>query len=268
MSSPAVRRIDSTSNPAIRRWRELHKRRERDRQALCIVEGAREVSRAVGADVEFESVLVGDKAALSEVELAAVLNRRGARRYEVGEAAMGKVSVRAHPAGIIGIARSPAFSLDRLSLSDRPLVLIADAIEKPGNVGAMIRSADGAGADAVIVSDPATDLVNPNVIRSSQGAVFSAAVGAESGENVTGWLAAREISVVAATAEATTMLWDCDLTGPIAIVVGSEHAGLSAPWREVPQIAIPMHGHSDSLNAATAAALLLYEALRQRGTKY
>jgi TrmH family RNA methyltransferase len=264
VSSPEVRRIESTSNPAIRRWRELHKRRERDRQALCIIEGAREASRAVDADVEFESVLVADKAAPSEVELAAVLHRRGARRYEVGEAAMAKVSGRAHAAGIIGIAHSPTFALDRLSLSDAPLLLIADAIEKPGNVGAMIRSADGAGADGVVVSEAATDLVNPNVIRASQGAVFSASVGTESGRNVAGWLAAREIPAVAATADAPTLLWDFDFTGPIAIVIGSEHAGLSEPWRDVPHVAIPMHGHSDSLNAATAAALLLYEALRQR----
>lgn len=229
-----------------------------------MIEGAREVSRAAGADVEFESVLVGDKAAPSEIELAAVLNRRGALRYEVGEAAMGKVSGRAHAAAIIGIAHSPTFGLDALALSDVPLLLIADAIEKPGNVGAMIRSADGAGADAVIFSDPATDLVNPNVIRASQGAVFSGTVGAESGENVAGWLTAREIPVVAATAEAPTLLWEFDFTGPIAIVIGSEHAGLSAPWRGVPRIAIPMRGHSDSLNAATAAALLLYESVRQR----
>jgi TrmH family RNA methyltransferase len=264
VSAPEVHRIESTSNPAVRRWRELHKRRERDRQALCVIEGAREVNRAVGVGVEFESVLVGDKAAPSEIELATVLNRSGARSYGLGEAAMAKVSWRAHAAGIIGIAHSPMFRLDGLSLSEVPLLLIADSIEKPGNVGAMIRSADGAGADAVIVSDPATDLVNPNVIRASQGAVFSAAVGAESGENVHGWLTARGIPAAAATAEATTSLWDFDLTGPIAIVIGSEHAGLSAPWREAPQIAIPMHGHSDSLNAATAAALLLYETLRQR----
>jgi len=222
------------------------------------------VGRALGAGVDFESVLVDDDATPSEIELATVLSRAGARRYELGEAAMGKVSGRTHPAGIIGIAHSPTFALDALSLSDVPLLLIADAIEKPGNVGAMIRSADGAGADAVIVSDPATDLVNPNVIRASQGAVFSAAVGAESGENVAGWLAARAIPAVAAAAEATPSLWDFDLTGPIAIVIGSEHAGLSAPWHSVPKIAIPMLGHSDSLNAATAAALLLYETMRQR----
>ncbi len=264
MSPPEVRRIESTSNPAIRRWRELHKRRERDRQALCIIEGAREASRALEAHVEFESVLVGDKAARSEVELADELSRRGARRYEVGQAAMSKVSARAHAAGIIGVAHSPTFTLERLSLSDAPLLLIADALEKPGNVGAMIRSADGAGADGDVVSDAATDLVNPNVIRASQGAVFSGAIGAESGENVVGWLASRQIPAVAATAAAATLLWDFDFTGPIAIVIGSEHAGLSAPWRAIPHVAIPMHGRGDSLNASTAAALLLYEALRQR----
>lgn len=264
MSSPEVRRIESTSNPAIRRWRELHKRRERDRQALCIIEGARELSRAVAGGVRFESVLVGGAATPAELELATTLDLEGAQRYELGEAAIGKVSVRAHAARIIGIAYRPQFTLGALPLGDPPLLLIADAVEKPGNVGAMIRSADGAGADAVIVSDPATDVVNPNVIRASQGAVFSAAVGAESGENVHGWLNARDIPAVAATAEAATSMWDYDLTGPIAIVIGSEHAGLSPAWRDSPRIAIPMHGASDSLNAATAAALLLYETRRQR----
>lgn len=222
------------------------------------------MSRAAGAGVNFESVLVRDGAAPSEVELATVLRVSGAVPYELGEAAMNKVSVRAHAAGIIGIAHTPAFTLDDLPLGDPPLLLIADAIEKPGNVGAMIRSADGADADAVVVSDPATDLVNPNVIRASQGAVFSAAVGAETGENVHGWLTARGIPVVAAAAEAATPLWDLDLTGPIAIVIGSEHAGLSPAWRDAPRISIPMHGDSDSLNAAIAAALLLYETRRQR----
>jgi TrmH family RNA methyltransferase len=264
VSLPEVRRIESTSNPAIRRWRELHKRRERDRRALCIIEGTRELSRAADAEVRFAAVLVKDGAAPSDLELARSLVPTGAEHYELGEAAMGRVSVRRHPGSIIGIAHSPAFSLPAVALSANPLVLIADSIEKPGNIGAMIRSADGAGADAVIVSDPATDLVNPNVIRASQGAVFSGAVASAIGEQAQRWLRTQEIPVVAATVEARTPLWDCDFTGPLAIVIGSEHAGLSPAWQSAAQVAIPMRGHGDSLNASIAAAVLLYEAQRQR----
>lgn len=259
-----MRRIDSTQNDQLKGWCRLHRRRDRDRLGLCLIEGVRELSRAHAARLEFTDILLGDDAGTSEQELVTAIVEDGARRFALGEAALNKVSVRSNPAQVIGVAKTPDFSLDDLSLSATPLLLVADAIEKPGNLGAMIRSADGAGVDAVIAANPVSDLANPNVIRSSQGALFGFPVARGSAQEIRQWLAIRHIGVVAATAEATTELWDFNFTDPTAIVIGSEHAGLSPEWRAVPQIAIPMGGISDSLNASVAAAVTMYEAIRQR----
>jgi TrmH family RNA methyltransferase len=259
-----MRRIESTANISIKAWRTLHRRRDRERHGVCLVEGPREISRARHAGVAFTTVLVGDDASPSEQSLAAELAAGGAEGFQLGPAALQRVSVRSNPAQVIGIARTPRFALEELTLPATPLVLIADHIEKPGNLGAMIRSADGAGADAVVAADPISDLANPNVIRSSQGAVFLAPVAAAAATEVHEWLDRHRIRPVAATAEGSTALWDHDLAGPTAIVIGSEHAGLSSAWDEVPRVSIPMHGISDSLNASVAAAVLLYEARRQR----
>ncbi|MCP5113610.1 MAG: RNA methyltransferase [bacterium] len=164
------------------------------------------------------------------------------------------------------MAVTPPFDLDRLPTAATPLLLIADTIEKPGNLGAMIRSADGAGTTGLIAADFVTDLVNPNTIRASQGAVFSTPVAAAPGDAVRVWLQHHQIRTIAATAAATTSLWDTDLTGPLAIVVGSEHAGLSPAWHSAQTVSIPMAGISDSLNASVAAAVMLYEAVRQRAS--
>lgn len=259
-----MRRIESTQNDRVKFWRALHNRRDRDRQGLCLIEGVRELSRAHGAGVQFANILLGDSAGPEVTALAATIADDGAEGFALGDAALGKVSVRSNAAQIIGVAHTPSFSLDDLAVPETPLLLIADSIEKPGNLGAMIRSADGARAHAVIASDTVSDLVNPSVIRSSQGALFSLPVGQASAGEVKTWLADRNISAVAATAEAPTELWDYDFRNPTAIVIGSEHSGLSPEWRNVPQLAIPMGGVSDSLNASVTAAILMYEAQRQR----
>ncbi len=231
---------------------------------MCIVEGARELGRALGAGQHVESVLVGDSPAPSISELASVAQLGGAGVFELSEAAFAKVSLRRHPADIIGIVEVPGSSVQAMTAQSPALVLVADAIEKPGNLGAMIRSADGAGADAVIASDLATDLGNPNIIRASQGAVFGFPCGTGSAPEVTDWLDANGITPLVATDEAGEAFWDADLTGPTAIVIGSEDGGVSRHWRTHGSVSIPMHGMSDSLNASVAAALILYEARRQR----
>lgn len=259
-----MRRIDSTQNPQVKTWTTLHRRRDRDRHGRCIVEGQREISRAVSGGVKFTTILLGDGAASAEQELAAHIVDDGADGFSLSDAALSKVSVRNSPAQIIGIVRTPEFSLETLVVPDRPLILIADTIEKPGNLGAMIRSADGAGADAVIATDPISDVANPNVIRSSQGALFESPVATGSVAEVQAWLTANDIAAVAASDDANTELWDFDFTASIAIVIGSERSGISPGWQRIPRIAIPMAGVSDSLNASVAAAVLLYEARRQR----
>jgi TrmH family RNA methyltransferase len=183
---------------------------------------------------------------------------------ELGDAAFRKIAYRRHPDGVLAVVTTRSTTLDALDLPDRPLVLVVEGIEKPGNLGAMLRTADGAGVDAVIVADPATDAYNPNVVRASQGAVFTVPLAVATADTGAAWLAGRGIRVVAASPDATTPPWQVDLTGPLAAVVGSEHAGLSSVWNGADGVGIPMRGTADSLNAATAAAVLLYEAVRQR----
>ncbi|NND04685.1 MAG: RNA methyltransferase [Acidimicrobiia bacterium] len=188
----------------------------------------------------------------------------GADRYVLTRQPLERLSRRQTPPQVIAVAVQPAWTVDELA-ADRPsLVLIADAVEKPGNLGAMMRSADAAGADAFIVSDPVTDLANPNVIRASQGALFSFPVAAAPAEAVAAWLDRHQLNVLIAADDATTRLWDIDLKQPTAIVIGSEDRGPSDTWREHQQVSIPMAGASDSLNASVAAAVFLFEAARQR----
>jgi TrmH family RNA methyltransferase len=179
-----------------------------------------------------------------------------------------KAAYRSHPDGLLAVARSFPTGLDRIPRRGRrgpPLLLVVEAIEKPGNLGTMLRTADGAGADAVIVADPATDVFNPNVVRSSQGALFLIPVAVGSTAAVRAALGERGVTAFAASPAAAHDVWDADLTGPTAIVVGSEHAGLSPAWDGgTVGVRLPMAGASDSLNAAAAAAVLLYEAVRQR----
>jgi TrmH family RNA methyltransferase len=168
--------------------------------------------------------------------------------------------------GVVAVFRPPALDLDRLEPSPSPLVVVAEGIEKPGNLGAILRSADGAGADAVVVADARTDPFNPNAIRASLGTIFSMPLAAATSAEVLAWLSARGIRPVAARADAATPYTDVDLRGPLAIILGSEANGLTAAWEDgrVSSASIPMRGVADSLNVSVAAAVLLYEARRQR----
>ena len=159
-----------------------------------------------------------------------------------------------------------AGDLDHLVLGDRPLVLVCEGVEKPGNLGAILRTADAAGVTAVIAAGPVTDWGNPNLVRASKGAVFSVPVAAGGSAGVLAWLADRSVPVVATTPDTDTLVADADLTGPVAIAVGSEKDGLSGQWleRAAATVKIPMFGRVDSLNVATSAAIVVYEAVRQR----
>ena len=157
-------------------------------------------------------------------------------------------------------------ALERLATGDRPLLLVCEGVEKPGNLGAILRTADAAGVTAVIAAGPVTDWGNPNLVRASKGTVFSVPVASADSSEVLDWMASRSVPVVAATPDADTLLVDADLTGPVAVAVGSEKDGLSSRWleRAATRVRIPMLGRADSLNVATAAAVLVYEAVRQR----
>jgi TrmH family RNA methyltransferase len=206
---------------------------------------------------------VNEPALLAEAEAA------GARLYELSKEAFAKVAYRERPDGILAVAPQWKRALADLALPAAPLILVVEAIEKPGNLGTILRSADAAGCDAVIVCDPVTDLFNPNVVRASTGVLFSVPCVVEDSEKVLAWLKARGIRSVATTPAAAEVYSDSDLRGPLAIVMGSEQFGLSEFWlksADLP-VRIPMAGQADSLNVAMAALITLFEAVRQRGPR-
>ena len=266
--------IDSPANPRIRAAAALRERRDREQSGLTLVDGGREARRAIEAGVPVETAFVCRELLTSEDAHAAVaaLEGPGGRAtaastaiVEVGERAFEKLAYGDRTDGIVLVVRPKATGLDALALGSDPLVVVTEDVEKPGNLGAILRSADGAGADAVIAVG-GTDLFNPNVIRASVGTVFSVPMAAASAADALAWLRARGIRVVAARTDAQRLYVDADLRGPIAIALGSERLGLSAEWHraDVEGLRLPMAGIADSLNVSVAAAVLLYEAWRQR----
>jgi TrmH family RNA methyltransferase len=250
--------ITSAANPHIRSLAELKRRRGRDRAGRFLIEGARELERAIDAGITVDEIILAP--ALAADTATALATRGTAPVRRVGEAPFAKLTVRQSPDGIIGVAPTWSPGLDTI---DRDLVLIAEAIEKPGNLGAMLRTADAAGA-GVVVADPTVDPFNPNVVRASQGALFTVPVVITDAAAARNW-AIDHGPVFVTTPEADRTLWDADLTGRVAVVIGSEHAGVGESWLKagVP-IRIPMQGEVDSLNTSVAAAVVLYEAVRQR----
>ena len=187
-------------------------------------------------------------------------------RIYLSDIAFRKVSYRDTPDGLLAVAPLRETSLESLEVKQNALLLVVVGLEKPGNLGALLRTADGVNVDAVFVTGAGTDLTNPNVIRASMGSVFSRPVLEVETETLLAWLRGRHVNIVATTPHTKTSYWDADYTGAVAIVLGAEHEGLSDDWLEAAQsrVSIPMQGLADSLNVGTAGALLLYEAVRQR----
>jgi TrmH family RNA methyltransferase len=267
MDRPA---ISSPSNPRIRAVARLRDRRERDRTGLTLVDGAREVRRALEAGVEVVEAFVA-RALEARADGAIIVDRleaAGVAWVPASDEALGRLAFGDRSEGVVAVIRPPSLDLDRLAPPSDPLVVVAEGIEKPGNLGAILRSADGAGADAVIVADARTDPFNPNAIRASLGTIFRMSLAAATSAEALDWLVARGIRVVAARAAASAEYASLDLRGPLAIVLGSEAEGLTGAWGDDRVIGarIPMHGVADSLNVSVAAAILLYEAVRQRSS--
>jgi RNA methyltransferase, TrmH family len=266
MSAP---QIASAANPRIRAAAQLRDRQARDEAGLTIVDGGREVRRALDAGVAVEEAFVSESLVRTDDARAAVraLETAGARIWRTSESAFAKVAFGDRAEGVVAIVRVPSTELAVLRLPVDPLVVVLEAVEKPGNLGAVLRSADGAGADALILADPRTDPFNPNAIRASAGTVFSVPIATGSSEEVRTWLRERGVRVVTARVDARTNPWDADLRGPLAIALGSEADGLSQAWStdDATAVRLPMLGVADSLNVSVAAAVLLYEARRQRG---
>lgn len=256
--------VTSLQNPQLKRLVRLRTRREREAEGVILIEGAREVSRAGQAGLVLRELYLCSELLSPEARtLRPGLEARAERVTELSRAAFEKVSGRENPDGMLGVAPTPPARLPEPG--DDALVVVLHGLEKPGNVGAILRTADAVGAGGVLVLGRGADPYGPNVIRASQGSVFTVPTAVLEEEAALDWLAEHGFTTVACTPDAPDDYWDVPLTGRVALLFGTEHAGLPPGWRRSGQaVRIPMHGAADSLNVATAAALVLYEARRQR----
>ena len=261
-------RITSTANPRLKAALRLRGRRERDREGLTLIDGVRETLRALqGGAVVREAFVLADM--VVDPDAKALIERLRAHRtpvWELGREAFEKLAYGDRLDGIVAVAETPLRKLDDLTLRANPLIAVIEGVEKPGNLGAILRTADGAGLDAVVVAESATDLFNPNIIRASLGTVFALPVSVASSGEVLAWLQERGIAIIAARVDASVEYTETDYGGAVAIALGSEARGLSDAWGELARasVRVPMLGIADSLNVSATAAVLFYEALRQR----
>ena len=262
--------IQSRQNDQVKNLVKLRERKHRDRQSRFLVEGLREIGHALTAGFELTHLYACTDFFPGEAHAAFVAERRERGDFPVvgmSADAFQKASHREGPDGLIAIAVQQNNVLSDLSLSETPLLLVLEGIEKPGNLGAILRSADGAGIDAVILVDCVLDLYNPNAIRSSQGLIFALPIVSTRREALAEWLETKQIVCCATTPDTEKLHWDIDFRQAIALFMGSESDGLEDYWlrKAAHKIRIPMAGQADSLNVAAAAAVCLYEARRQRG---
>ena len=275
-SKPEVLR--SRANPQIRRLIRLRDNRARRRQRRVLVDGWRETWHALRSDMQLCRVYVaetdrpGDSPQQDDRRTVMQwLNQRHPDALvRVAEPLMERIGYGGNHRGVVAEFVEPVRSLSEIKLPANPLVLVLDRIEKPGNLGACFRCADAAGVNAVLMSDCTTDLYNPNAIRGSQGAVFHVASAGGDAAEIEAFLVRHRIRPVASRVEAAKPLWTADLTGPLAIIVGSESRGLEDRWSgpadsPIEPVSIPMLGSIDSLNASVTASILMMEARRQRG---
>lgn len=256
--------ITSLKNPKIKDLLTLsEKSRERRERGLFVVEGQREVSRALAAGYEAETLFVCEE--FLREPLAAAPDKV----FPVTKAVYERIAYRGGTEGIVAVLRARERSLEELTLRENPLILVLESVEKPGNIGAVLRSADAAGVDAVLVCDPLTDLYNPNLIRASLGALFSVPTLCCTSQEAATWLKRHGITILTAQLQDSELYYDTDMTRGTALVMGTEDRGLSPFWREQADahIRIPMAGMMDSLNVSVSAAILCFEAVRQRSRR-
>jgi RNA methyltransferase, TrmH family len=281
--------ITSLQNPRVKDTIHLRNARHRQRQQRIIIDGVRELARAMSAGVNLietficQSLLVDDEA----LSLLKTLETSGGEILTVSEAVFHKLAFGSRAEGLLGVAEMPQKTLQDLDISmkrphpnplpkgegtlgmapmNNPLIAVLEGVEKPGNVGAVLRSADAAGVSALIVADARTDLYNPNAIRASLGTIFTVPVCEASSDEVLSWLREKDIAVVAAQVDGSVPYTEIDYRRPTAVVLGSEAEGLSSAWTDpdITAVRLPMLGAADSLNVSAAAAVIFYEALRQR----
>lgn len=261
--------LTSTANPRFKAALSLQERRGRKERFL--IEGYREILRAVEGGVEMDEIFSCPEFFLGENEEALIAQTAAKDHFRCTKALFEKLSYRDRPDGLVAVAKIKKKGLADLEkvlkTTKNPFFIIAEAIEKPGNLGTILRSADAAGADGVVVCDQCTDLYNPNTVRASVGTLFTVPVFEAGSAETLGLLKKHQVRVLAATPGASHIYTEVDMRGPVALVVGTEQLGLSAQWLSGAdmRVKIPMRGHADSLNVATATTLLLFEVIRQRG---
>lgn len=252
--------LSSMQNPRIKQLLQLQqKSSERRKQGVFVVEGRRELQHCIEAGYEVDMLFLCP-------ELLADASYMAPHVYEVTPSVYEKIAYRGTTEGVIAVIRNRQWTLDDLYLSDNPLLIVLERVEKPGNLGAVLRSADAAKVDAVIVCDPLTDLYNPNLIRSSIGAVFTVPTVTCTSEKCIRFLQEHHIQILTAQLQDSCFYYDTDMRKGTAIVMGTEATGLTDLWRQAAtaHIRIPMLGRLDSLNVSVSAAILLFEAVRQR----
>jgi TrmH family RNA methyltransferase len=263
--------ITSVANPRVRHAGRLRNGRYRRGAGQFLVDGTRELQRAVDAGLPLQELFISEKAlqgldAADRARSDLVAHARQAGCLTgVADRVFAKLCFGDRNEGLVGRFVTPDRSLEQLPLPSNPLIVVLDQLEKPGNIGAVLRSADAAGVDAVICAEPVGDLFNPNLIRASLGTVFALPLAAAPRKVVQDWLQTHQIRSLAARVEASGPLWETNLRGPLALILGTEAEGLDASWSG-PGIHIPMAGIADSLNVSVTAALLMFEAQRQRAS--
>ena len=263
-----MEKIVSAQNSRIKNIQKLSaKSKERKEQGLFVIEGAREISLALAGSYHFDSVFYCPEL-FAGTDYPEVLQSISSNIfYEVSAAVFGKIAYREGSDGILAVAKSKDHSLSSLHLPKNPFIIILESVEKPGNLGAILRTADAAGVDALIICDPLTDVYNPNTIRSSVGCLFTVPVAVSENTETWSFLKTKGIRTFAAELQAAQWYQDADFTGPSAIIMGTEADGLSPFWLKNAdaRIKIPMRGKIDSLNVSVSTAVITFEAMRQRG---
>jgi RNA methyltransferase, TrmH family len=253
--------ITSLQNSRIKNIVKLQeKSSERKKQNLIVIEGLREINLAVNSGFKIDSLFHYKEINSSE---HSILSKQ---IFEISKEVFDKIAYRENSDGLIALAIPEFLTLDEIQLSPNPFLIILEAVEKPGNLGAILRTADAAKADALIVCDPKTDIYNPNTIRSSVGCVFTQQVVTATTDEVLSWVKKNKIISYAAALTAKKFYHETDLASPCAIVMGTEATGLTDKWLNGAdeQIKIPMRGKIDSLNVSTSTAIITFEAMRQR----
>jgi len=263
-----MKQITSVQNPFIKSLVLLQeKAKARKQSGTFLIEGIREIELAIKGNYELETILFCPE--LTNLSNNLTIQKSNNPIIEISKEVYQKLAYRDTTEGIIAVAKTKFHQLSDLQLPENPLILVMENIEKPGNIGAMLRTCDAAKVDAVIIANPKTDLYNPNMVRSSVGCLFTNQIATASTEETIDFLQQNNINFYSATLQNSTSYHTQNFTKPTALVVGTEATGLTEPWREkaTQNIIIPMQGEIDSMNVSVAAAILIFEAKRQRDFK-